>query len=67
MDIYLTGNRLFMIMETGDDFDLGRKDALDAANPAVQEWEKLMWTFQQRLPHAKAGEKWVIMEQIFTL
>lgn len=67
MDIYLSGNRLFMIMEVKDDFSFEKKAASDAANPRVQEWENYMWTFQQSLPWAKSGEKWVVMEQIFSL
>lgn len=67
MDIYLTGNRLFMIMEVGDDFSFEQKSLSDTDNPRVQEWENFMWTFQQPLPWAKPGEKWLIMEQIFEL
>jgi L-rhamnose mutarotase len=33
----------------------------------VQEWEKLMWRFQQALPDAPPGEKWQRMERIFEL
>ncbi|MCB0628841.1 MAG: L-rhamnose mutarotase [Saprospiraceae bacterium] len=67
MEIYLTGNRMFMIMEVSEDFDFRRKAAMDAANPKVQEWEELMWTFQQALPWAAEGEKWVMMDKIFAL
>jgi len=67
MEIYRTGNRLFMIMETSDDFDFGKKASMDAGNPKVQEWEKLMWKFQQPLPWAKPGEKWILMDKIFQL
>jgi len=67
MQIYRTGNRLFMIMETTDDFSGEKKAAMDAANPKVQEWEKLMWKFQQPLPWAKEGEKWILMDKIFQL
>lgn len=67
MDIYISGNRLFMIMEVKDGFSFDKKAASDAADPRVQEWENFMWSFQQALPWAKPGEKWVIMEQIFTL
>ncbi len=67
MQIYRTGNRLFMIMATNETFDFGRKAAADASNPDVQEWEELMWKFQQPLKWAKPGEKWVLMDKIFQL
>ncbi|MNY82440.1 L-fucose mutarotase [compost metagenome] len=56
-----------MIMETEDDFDFDKKTQMDASNPKVQEWEQLMWKYQQALPTAKPGEKWVLMNQIFAL
>ncbi|MBK5277301.1 MAG: L-rhamnose mutarotase [Bacteroidia bacterium] len=67
MDIYLTGNRLFMIMETKDDFSFEEKSKSDALNKKVQEWEELMWRYQLPLPHAKPGEKWMVMDKIFEL
>lgn len=67
MDIYLTGNRLFMIMEIGDSFDFDKKSQMDLENPEVQAWENLMSSLQQPLPWAKPGEKWVVMEKIFGL
>ena len=67
MEIYLLGNRLFMIMEVDDSYTLERKQMMDAANPKVQEWEELMWQFQQAPPGAKEGEKWLPMEQIYKL
>ena len=67
LQIYLTGNRMFMIMEVEDDFDVEKKSRMDAENPKVQEWEQLMWKFQQALPWAKEGEKWIEMEKIFQL
>ena len=67
MDIYRTGNRLFMIMEANDNFSFETKDAMDAANPLVQEWEQQVWKYQQALPGSKAGEKWVLMNKIFEL
>lgn len=67
MEIYRTGNRLFMIMETDDSFSFERKATMDNANPKVQEWEKLMWKFQQSLPWAKEKEKWIVMDKIFEL
>jgi L-rhamnose mutarotase len=67
MEIYRTGNRLFMIMDTDETFSFEKKAALDAANTKVQEWEKLMWKFQLSLPWAKPGDKWIMMDEIFKL
>ena len=66
-DIYRVGNRMFAIMETTDNFDPEQKAGMDAANPAVQAWENLMWKYQKPLPFAKPGEKWMLMKQIFQL
>jgi L-rhamnose mutarotase len=67
MEIYRFANRLFMIMEVTDEFNFAQKSAADAANPKVQEWEQLMWKYQQAIPGAKPGEKWVLMDKIFSL
>lgn len=67
MEIYRFGNRLFMLMETTDAFSFEKKGQMDAANPKVQEWENLMWKYQQAIPGAKPDEKWVIMDKIFQL
>ena len=67
MEIYRIGNRLFMIMETKDDFSFELKGKMDAYNAKVQEWETLMWQYQQALPMAKQGEKWLLMNKIFDL
>ncbi|MEO6906963.1 MAG: L-rhamnose mutarotase, partial [Abditibacteriaceae bacterium] len=44
-----------------------KKSDMDAANPKVEEWEKLMWKYQQALPMTKPGEKWILMDKIFDL
>lgn len=67
LEIYRVSNRLFMIMETDESFSFEKKKAMDNANPKVQEWEKLMWKYQQALPVAKPGEKWILMNKIFDL
>ena len=67
LEIYRIENRLFMIMETTRDFSFEKKAAMDAANPKVHEWENLMWKYQQALPSAKPGEKWLLMNKIFEL
>jgi L-rhamnose mutarotase len=67
MEIYRFDVRLFMIMDTDDSFSFERKSVMDAANPKVQEWETLMWKYQQPVKNALKGEKWVLMNKIFTL
>lgn len=67
MDIYRVANRLFMIMEVGNDFSFEKKAAMDANNEIVVQWEQMLWDYQQALPTAKPGEKWVLMQQIFSL
>ena len=67
MEIYRVSNHLFMIMETDENFSFERKNAMDNTNPKVQEWEELMWKYQQALPVAKPGEKWMLMNKIFDL
>lgn len=67
MEIYRVENRLFMIMEVNETFSFDAKQAADEANTKVQEWENLMWKYQQALPFARPGEKWVMMKKIFQL
>jgi L-rhamnose mutarotase len=67
LEIYLVANRLFMIMEMDSKFSLQNKQRQDADNAVVQKWETLMWNYQQALPSAAPGEKWMLMENIFSL
>jgi L-rhamnose mutarotase len=67
MEIYLLGTRMFMIMEVNESFTFEKTARADQRDPKVQEWEQLMWKFQQALPQAKPDEKWLRMERIFKL
>jgi L-rhamnose mutarotase len=67
MEIHLLGTRMFMIMEVNEHFSFEAKAEADRLSARVQEWENLMWKFQQALPEAKPGEKWLLMERIFKL
>lgn len=67
MEIWRIENRLFMLMETTADFSLETKAATDAENERVRAWENLMWKFQQPLPSAPPGEKWMLMNSIFKI
>lgn len=67
MQIYRLRTRMFMIIETTDDFSFERKGAMDASNAKVQEWEKLMGQFQQALPWEDPNDpwKWKLMDMVF--
>lgn len=65
MEIYRWENRLFMMMEVNEAFSFERKREMDESNSKVQEWEILMWKYQQALPGCKPDEKWKIMDKIF--
>jgi L-rhamnose mutarotase len=67
LSIYLLGTRMFMIMDVDESFSFASKARADAADPKVREWEEFMWKFQQALPQAKPGEKWLLMEKIYDL
>ena len=44
---------MLMIMEVNESFSSRRRQKADQLNPKVQEWEQLMWKFQQPLPDAR--------------
>ena len=67
MEIYRWQDRLFMILEVDETFSFERKETLDANNHKVQEWERLMWEFQKPLPGTPPGEKWQLLNRIYTL
>jgi L-rhamnose mutarotase len=68
LQIWLTGDRLFMIMEQ----DMARapsaeeKRKRDGANPDVAAWDRLMASMQKPLP-SHPGQTWVEMERIYAL
>lgn len=66
-ELLRTGNRLVLIIDAPDGYSPESKAASDARDPNVQAWEALMWNFQRALPWARPGEKWVLMESIFSL
>jgi L-rhamnose mutarotase len=66
MEIYRTGNRLFMIINVDPEFSFEKKTEMDLANPIVQKWETLMSTFQKQIPWAKPGVKWLLMDRVFS-
>jgi L-rhamnose mutarotase len=67
MEIYRLGNRLFMIIEAGPEFDFERDMKRLAGFPRQQEWEAFVSAFQKSLPGETSSEKWKLMEKIFSL
>jgi L-rhamnose mutarotase len=67
MQIWQIENRLFMIMDTRDDYDPAVANEIALSEPKNVEWETLMSQFQQSLPSSAADEKWVEMTKIFDL
>ena len=67
MEIYLLGNRLFMIVETALDFDWDTAMAKLAKLPRQEEWEAYTAIFQACKPGSTSDEKWQMMERIFQL
>ena len=68
MEIYRLGTRLFMVMEVDPVvYSVQAMAEASLANPVIQRWETLMWTYQVPTPWTPAGEKWVFMDRIFSL
>ena len=67
MQIYRRGTRLFMIMDTVDDFDFVADNARLAKLPRQAEWEAYVARFQGCDPDAPSTDKWQLMERIFKL
>jgi L-rhamnose mutarotase len=68
MDIYLLGNRLFMVIHTPDDFDINKDfQKYTESSKKAAEWDNLMRDFQQRTPFTKKGDWWAPMEKVFEL
>lgn len=67
MEIYILGNRLFMIVETPLDFDWDSAMARLATLPRQEEWEAYVAIFQACKPGCTSNEKWQLMERFFSL
>jgi len=67
MEIYISGTRLFMIMDTIPEFDHEKAMTDLAKKPRQKEWEAYVSKFQRSTVEAKAVEKWQLIERIFKL
>lgn len=66
MEIYIAGNRLFMVVETVLDFDWDSAFEDLSKMPRQQEWEDLVATFQNSAA-TTSSTKWTLMQRIFYL
>lgn len=67
-NIYLIGNRLFMVLEVEDDFDYRRDFALYMEEtPRAKEWDAMMRKLQRAVPWASEDEWWAKMERVYDL
>ncbi len=67
MEIYRFENKLFMIVETPQDFEWDSAMARLATLPRQEEWENTVAAFQQCAQGATSDEKWHGMHRIFYL
>jgi L-rhamnose mutarotase len=68
MKIFLIGRKLFLYMETVDDFEIERDfPKYLEQHPKCREWDDLMCTYQEKIPEAKDDEWWALMEQVYEL
>lgn len=67
MEIYIYGNKLFMIMDTVPDFDHEKDMHNLFLMPRQKEWEAFVSQFQKTTTDASANEKWQLMERIYKL
>ena len=67
MEIYLTGSRLFMIMDTIPDFNHDKAMKELSKKPRQSEWETYVSRFQKTSENTCAGEKWQLVERIYKL
>lgn len=67
MRIYLRGTRMFMYIETDDDFEPARDFARINDDPESREWNALMAKLQERAPEASPDEWWAPLELVFDL
>lgn len=67
MKIFLLGRRLFMYLETDDEFEPRRDFPKAQASSRSKEWNQFMATLQERAPEAAPGDWWAPMELVFSM
>jgi L-rhamnose mutarotase len=65
MEIFRSGNHLFMYCTVPDDFDARRDFQSYTASKRAEEWNDLMSTYQQKVPQAAEDDWWSPMNLAF--
>ena len=65
MEIFRSGNHLFMYCTVPDEFDPRRDFQGYAESKRAEEWNDLMSTFQQKVPEATETDWWCPMSLAF--
>ena len=64
MRIWRVNNRLFMLIETSDEFDVSKFQNYTETNPKAKEWDELMKKYQKKVPNSN-GPWWSEMKLAF--
>ena len=67
LELFRCGNRLVQVLEVDEQSNAVDPNAGGADSSRLQDWEQFMWKFQQALPFAAPGQKWVPMNRVFSL
>lgn len=65
--IHRLSNRLVLMVESLGEMDWAAKSASDALHTPTQEWETLMWKYQQAIPGFEGQGKWQLAMKIYEL
>ena len=64
MRIWRINNRLFMLIETSDEFDVSKFQNYTETNPKAKKWDELMKKYQKKVPNSN-GPWWSEMKLAF--
>lgn len=67
MELYISGNKVFMIVETEIDFDWESSMVRLAGLPRQAEWESFVACLQGCDPKVSSAQKWTLMDRMFYL
>ena len=65
MEIFRSGNHLFMYCTAPDDFDPRRDFQSYTSSKRAKEWNDLMMTYQEKVPEASPDDWWAPMTLAF--